>query len=91
MEKITFIIGSNGNIGKSLVKYELQSNDKKIIGIDKVDSDIRHSRYFQWNCDCILPEKIESKLRALFNKKKFMVQNLVLCAVMDFTIFYEKR
>ena len=83
MEKINFIIGSNGNIGKSLVKYELQSNDKQIIGIDKLESDINHSKYWHWKCDCIFPEKIESKLSTLFKKRNFKVKNLVLCAVMD--------
>ncbi len=83
MERINFVIGSNGNIGKSLVNYETNLK-KNVIGIDK-SSKINTSNnfYSHWNLDCTKPEKLEAKLNDYYKKKKFKIDNLVLCAVMD--------
>tara|TARA_Y100000746_G_C15435043_1_gene420277 strand:- start:645 stop:1400 length:756 start_codon:yes stop_codon:yes gene_type:complete len=82
MEEITFIVGCNGNIGKSLVNYELNLKNN-VIGIDITKSIINNSYYKNWIYDCTSPESIELALKSLFKKTKFRVKNLVLCAVLD--------
>ena len=82
MENINFVIGSNGNIGREIVDYEINSNNS-LIGIDINDSTVNNSNYEHWEMDCTLPEKIEYSLKNLYLKNKFRVKNLVLCAVLD--------
>jgi len=82
MEDINFIIGCNGNIGSEIVNYEL-SCKKNIIGIDISNKNIKDSNFNFWKCDCASPEEIELKLKTFYEKNKFRVRNLVLCAVLD--------
>ena len=83
MEKINFIIGSNGNIGKFLVNYETKLGNK-VIGIDKTKSLNPDNKFYEhWNLDCTTPNNLETKLKDFYGKNKFEICNLVLCAVRD--------
>ena len=83
MERINFVIGSNGNIGKSLVNYETNLK-KNVIGIDKSNKIHKPNKFYShWKLDCTQPKILESKLNDYYKKKKFKIDNLVLCAVLD--------
>lgn len=83
MEKINFIVGSNGNIGKYLVDYET-SLGKKVIGIDKSDNLIKQNKFYtHWTQDCTNPYLLESEIKKYYKKNNFEIDNLILCAVRD--------
>ena len=83
MERINFVIGSNGNIGKSLVNYETNLKNN-VIGIDKSNKIHKSNKFYShWNLDCTQPKILEAKLNDYYKKKKFKINNLVLCAVLD--------
>ena len=83
MEKINFVIGSSGNIGKALVSYEINLK-KNVIGIDKLNKIHKSNKFYShWNLDCTEPKILEAKLNDYYKNKKFKIDNLVLCAVLD--------
>jgi len=82
MENINFVIGCNGNIGKEIVDYELNSQNR-LIGIDIGKSKIKNDEFKHWKLDCTKPLIIEENLKNLYLEKEFRVKNLVLCAVLD--------
>ena len=69
MESINFVIGSNGNIGKSLVNYETNLKNN-VRGIDKSNKIHRTNKFYShWNLDCTQPKILESKLNDYYKRK----------------------
>lgn len=85
MENVALVIGCNGNIGKAISEYELNSSNQKVIGIDLQESSPLEifSNFIYLNFNCTKPHLIEMFFKDSFPENKYVIRSIVLAAALD--------
>ena len=85
MESVVLVIGCNGNIGKAISEYELNSSNQKVIGIDLQESSALElfPNFVYLSFNCTKPFLIEKFFKDSFPENKYAIRSLVLTAALD--------